>query len=275
MKKFLVIGFLALIMSGIISGCSQSEQGVAPLETFSMTSSVLNEKRTITVWYPDDYATRVDSLPVLYLLDGGAKEDFAHVAQTVSELIESKKMRAVLLVGIENTQRRRDFTGPTLVKSDLDIAPKVGESAAFRRFLQTELLPQIQQKYRVTNERGLIGESLAGLFVVETFLKTPELFTHYIAFDPSLWWNNQALVRESESVLKNQPENNQTLWIASSDATDIVPYTTALANSLQNFAQTQLKWHYSPMPKEQHATVFRAAKKEALLWTYGSELDGK
>ena len=38
---------------------------------------------------------------------------------------------------------------------------------------------------------------LAGLFVVETFLHEPDLFDTYIAFDPSLWWNDAQLLRDA------------------------------------------------------------------------------
>ena len=47
-----------------------------------------------------------------------------------------------------------------------------------------------------------MGESLAGLFVVETFFLEPELFDTYIAIDPSLWWNNQKLVEDSAARLR-------------------------------------------------------------------------
>lgn len=39
-----------------------------------------------------------------------------------------------------------------------------------------------------------MGESLAGLFIVETLLAEPVLFDHYVALDPSVWWNGGALV---------------------------------------------------------------------------------
>jgi predicted alpha/beta superfamily hydrolase len=78
-------------------------------------------------------------------------------------------VRPVILVGIENTERRRDLSGPTENPEDKKVAPRVGGSAAFRTFLRMELIPLISAKYRTTRERAIIGESLAGLFTVETF----------------------------------------------------------------------------------------------------------
>ncbi|MDX2089755.1 MAG: alpha/beta hydrolase-fold protein [Kofleriaceae bacterium] len=60
----------------------------------------------------------------------------------------------------------------------------------------SELKPQIAARYRVTSEIAIIGESAAGLFVLETLLVEPSLFDAYIAVDPSVWWNQQALVTE-------------------------------------------------------------------------------
>ncbi|MBL2545244.1 alpha/beta hydrolase, partial [Klebsiella pneumoniae] len=93
-------------------------------------------------------------------------------------------MRPFLLVGIENTERRRDMTGPSNDPQDRKIAPRIGGSAAYRAFLREELMPQVRQRYPTTDERALIGESLAGLFVVETLLQEPTLFNSYIALDP-------------------------------------------------------------------------------------------
>ena len=128
--------------------------------------------------------------------DGGLAEDFLHVAGLVQVSVGNGTMRPFVLVGIENTERRRDLTGPTQNEEDRKIAPRVGGSAAFRKFLRDELMPDVKARYRTTDETAIVGESLAGLFVVETFLLEPDLFDTYIAIDPSLWWNDGALVQE-------------------------------------------------------------------------------
>src|SRR5262249_39297306 len=151
-------------------------------------------------------------LPVLYMPDGGMAEDFLHVAGLVQVSVGNGTMRPFLLVGIENTQRRRDVTGPTENEEDKKIAPRVGGSAAFRSFIRQELMPQVKTRYRTTNETAIVGESLAGLFVVETFLKEPDLFDIYIAFDPSLWWNNQKLVNDAAKDLRERPTLVKTLY---------------------------------------------------------------
>ena len=117
-----------------------------------------------------------------------------HVAALVQVGVGNDTMRPFILVGIENTERRRDLTGPTTDPEDQKIAPHVGGSAAFRQFIRTELMPAIRQRYRTTPETAIVGESLAGLFVLETLLQEPALFDIYMVFDPSLWWNKGYLV---------------------------------------------------------------------------------
>lgn len=46
-------------------------------DTFSIESAVLGESRRINVYAPAAYAD-ADSLPVLYMPDGGLAEDFLH-----------------------------------------------------------------------------------------------------------------------------------------------------------------------------------------------------
>src|SRR5690606_29202077 len=133
-------------------------------------SAVLGETRRINVYAPVP-ATPEAPLPVLYMPDGGIDEDFLHVAGLVQVSTMNGTMRPFLLVGIANTQRRRDLTGPTENEEDRQIAPVVGGSAAFRRFIRDELIPAIDARYATTGERAIVGESLAGLFVVETFLR--------------------------------------------------------------------------------------------------------
>jgi predicted alpha/beta superfamily hydrolase len=195
--------------------------------------------------------------------DGGIDEDFPHVVRTVDSLIALGRIRPVLVVGVPNTQRRRDLTGPTRVSTDSAIAPRVGGSAAFRRFLRDELVPAVERRYRTTAERAIVGESLAGLFVVETLLADPTLFTHYVALDPSLWWDRGALVDSAAPRLAAARFTGRTLHLAGS-RDDVDGRTAGFAAALRAAAPRGLAWAYAPRPDLTHATIFRAAGPAAL-----------
>jgi len=238
---------------------------VPAYETFTLASEALGEDRPVNVHMPDGYdASPAARFPVLYMPDGGLHEDFPHVVHTVDSLIASGAIRPVIVVGIPNTERRRDLTGPTTVASDSTIAPRVGGSAAFREFLRDELIPAVEARYRTTDERAIVGESLAGLFVVEVFLTEPGLFDHCIALDPSLWWNGGALVDSATERLKAFDATPRTLYLANSDVPDIAAGTARLADLLRAAPPQGLAWVYAPRPDLTHATIFRAVKASAL-----------
>ena len=221
---------------------------------------MLAETRRVNVYMPPGYADAPRTpVPVLYMPDGGMGEDFLHVAGLVQVSVGNGTMRPFLLVGIENTERRRDMTGPTENPEDKKIAPRTGGSEAFRKFIRTELMPAVTARYRVTDETAIVGESLAGLFVVETFFLEPDLFDTYIAFDPSLWWNNEALVAGAETRMRARPPQGKRLYFASSDEKGIVDPARRLAAVLQKVAVPGLSWHYEPLPQEKHSTIYHPA----------------
>jgi predicted alpha/beta superfamily hydrolase len=244
-----------------------ADEKAAPLvlgETFTLDSRVLRETRRINVYMPPGYTDSPGvRLPVLYMPDGGMAEDFLHIAGLVQVSVSNGTMRPFLLVGIENTQRRRDMTGPTENEEDKKIAPRVGGSGAFRAFIRDELMPQVKGRYRTTNETAVVGESLAGLFVVETFLLEPDLFDTYIAFDPSLWWNNQKLVVDTGKQLRARPDLKKALYLACSAEERIGGLTQRFVDALEKNAPKGVRWHYATMPEETHATIYHPAAVKA------------
>lgn len=242
-----------------------ADGGAAPLvigETFTVESKALGETRRINVYLPPGYAeSQTARLPVLYMPDGGMAEDFLHVAGLVQVSVGNGTMRPHLLVGIENTERRRDMTGPTESAEDKKIAPRVGGSEAFRKFIREELMPRIKSRYRTTGETAVVGESLAGLFVVETFLLEPELFDTYIAFDPSLWWNNQKLLEDAGRRLAARPTLKKTLYFATSS--DMGELGEKFAGVLGKSAPAGVRWHHERMPDEKHSTIYHPAALRA------------
>jgi predicted alpha/beta superfamily hydrolase len=260
---------LPLFLAALFIGDPQAsaDEKAVPLvmgETFTIDSKVLSERRRINVYMPPGYADSSDTrLPVLYMPDGGMAEDFLHIAGLVQVSVSNGTMRPFLLVGIENTQRRRDMTGPTENAEDKKIAPRVGGSSAFRKFIREELMPHVKSHYRTTKETAIIGESLAGLFAVETFLLEPDLFDTYIAFDPSLWWNNQKLVVDTGKQLRARPDLKKALYLAFSSEERIPGVAQRFVDTLHKNAPKGVHWHYAKMPEETHATIYHPAALKA------------
>ncbi|HEX8281701.1 MAG TPA: alpha/beta hydrolase-fold protein, partial [Chthoniobacterales bacterium] len=178
-------------------------------------------------------------------------------------------MRPFILVGIENTERRRDMTGPTENAEDRKIAPRVGGSEAFRKFVRDELMPAVKARYRTNNETAVVGESLAGLWVVETLLLEPDLFDTYVAFDPSLWWNGEHLLKIAPEQLGKAAKLEKTLYFAGSS--DFGELGQRFAEVLTKSAPAGIKWHYEKMPEEKHATIYHPAALRAFRFVFKAD----
>lgn len=252
----------------LLAGCRAHTAATEPMpahQAITLPSKALQETRRINVYTPPGYdAETTTRYPVLYMPDGGEKEDFPHLATTVDTAIRAGELRPLILVGIENTERRRDMTGPTEVATDREIAPRVGGSEAFRAFIRDELMPEVRRQYRVTDETAVIGESLAGLFIVETFFLQPGLFGTSIALSPSLWWNDEELVRKASERVRAQPDLRATLYLSSANEDTIAPQTARLAEALRAHAPAGLRWKYEPRPDLRHDNIYRSLAPRVL-----------
>ncbi|NTX12189.1 alpha/beta hydrolase [Myxococcus sp. CA056] len=239
---------------------AEAHEPVPAHQSFTLESAKLKEVRHIAVYTPPGYDAAKDMrFPVLYMPDGGLKEDFPHVASAVDAAIRAGELRPLLVVGVENTVRRRDMTGPTTVATDKEAAPISGGSDAFRAFFRDELMPEVRQRYRVTEERAIIGESLAGLFIVETFFLEPELFGTYLALSPSIWWNAESLVRQAGERLTARSDLKAALYVSSAnEVDDIVPAVERLREVLRVSAPAGLKWEVEPRPDLRHDNIYRS-----------------
>lgn len=266
--KQLLFAFLAffLVHLNVTGKTIAPGSFILKYDSLDIHSEILGESRHINIWTPPAYRKGKDSLLVIYMPDGGTREDFPHIAETLSELMATGTIPPMILVGIENTNRRRDLTGPSEVKEDSVLAPLSDGAALFRAFVREELFPEIDKRYRTSGKKAIIGESLAGLFVMETFLLQPAMFDHYIAMDPSVWWNKGYLVRNAGEYLAAAPKQARSLWFAGSK--DMLDYTRPLAETLKQQALPELKWFYADEPTEDHGTIYKATKKKALAWTF-------
>ena len=170
-------------------------------EKIEFQSRTLNENRALNIYLPNGYSK--DSLktyPVIYLLDGSIDEDFIHISGLVQfgSFSWINMLPESIVVGISNVDRKRDFTFPTNNKKDKKDFPTTGKSENFINFIEKELQPFIDKKYKTNSTKTLIGQSLGGLLATEILFKKPELFENYIIVSPSLWWDD-------ESLLTHQP----------------------------------------------------------------------
>lgn len=180
----------------------------------SLYSKNLNEHRKIYVQLPENYnPNSKQKYPVVYLLDG---EVFLPTVYNVHSFYSGGFMPEMIIVGISNAKNRvRDLTISKVTEMyGMPFKQENGEAANFSKFLETELIPFIENKYPVTSFRTLIGHSYGGLFTVYTLINHSHLFSNYIAIDPSLDWDKQRLIKEAEEIFKNQNYQNKSLFMS-------------------------------------------------------------
>lgn len=243
-------------------------------ETHVLASKPLAQERVVNVFLPADYATSGKSYPVLYLVDGGLDQDFLHIAGTSALGALWARSREVIVVGIATKDRRRELTGPTQDAALLKEFPTAGGSAAFRAFIRDEVMPMVAKTYRTTGETGVIGESLAGLFIVETYLTEPDLFDNYAAISPSLWWDDERLAKASGTLLSRPSAKPHRLYLTIANEgremqTGVDRVTAALGSS----KRTGQNWCYAPRPDLTHATIYHTVSPEALQFLFPTAVE--
>lgn len=239
-------------------------------QTHRIASRVLGEMRVVNVWTPPGYAQGSRRYPILYLLDGGLAQDFHHVAGLAHLASISWLAQEMIVVGVETVDRRKELAFP--IERDAALRaqyPTAGASADFRRFLIEEVKPAVEAHYRSSGEDALIGESLAGLFVIETLLRTPAAFDTYIAMDPSTWWDGGRLTDDAAALLARQPAGQRRLWLSIGRETSEQPaHNDRLLAALRAVPAASLTLRYEPRPALTHATIYHPTAWEALQALY-------
>ena len=130
-------------------------------------------------------------------MDGSKDEDFIHISGLVQFCSFSwiNIIPESIVVGISNVDRKRDFTYPSNMEIDRKEFPTSGESEKFIKFIADELQGIVKSKYRTNNEKTIIGQSLGGLLATEILFKRPDLFDNYIIISPSLWWDDENMLK--------------------------------------------------------------------------------
>lgn len=240
-------------------------------------SEILKEERTINIYLPEGYDKNT-RYPVIYLLDGSADEDFIHVVGIVQYNTFSwvNRIPKSIVIGIANTNRKRNFTSPAKVPNDSKLVPDNGGSAKFIAFLEKELQPYVEKKYKTDSSKTIIGQSLGGLLATEILFTKPELFNHYIIISPSLWWNDGALLKAAPAVLKENYTKTTNIYVGVGKEGSIDGSNThimeedakLLAEKIKQGESKSVKVHFDYLPEEDHATVTHQAVFNAFRILY-------
>lgn len=220
----------------------------------TIKSAVLGEDRVILVRTPAGYATNNAKYPVMYMTDGDAH--LAHTSSTIDFLVRSGRISDMILVGIPNTDRTRDLTPEKATGPNAGQFPTAGGADNFLKFIETELIPEIEKSYRVQPYRILAGHSFGGLFTVHALIARPELFNSYVAVSPSLQWADEATLKRAEEFFKTRKELRATLYTSlGNEPGDIGKDFLAFKELLSKTQIKGFEWQAEQMMDEDHGSV--------------------
>lgn len=133
--------------------------------SWDYSSKTIGEDYTIYVHFPPGYDTTKIKYPVLYMTDGDWNMTVA--MNCFNMLRQDYKTTEALIVGIGYGSRPN--------KRNRDLNPETG-GPKFISFIEQEVIPFIQGKYRVNDNRALYGYSFGGMFTTMVLFNHPGLF---------------------------------------------------------------------------------------------------
>lgn len=236
---------------------------IGEIRTFK--SKILNEDRILNIYLPQNF-DKTKSYPIIYLLDGSMNEDFIHVTGLVQFFNQMYSMPETIVVGIANIDRKRDFTFHTDLKDLQKDYPTTGHSDKFIKFLEKELKPYIESQFKTT-DTYIFGQSLGGLLATEILLKKPELFDNYFIISPSLWWDDESLLKQAPQLLIKIPDTKKFIYVSVGKGEHPVMVKDAedLYDILKKSNKKNWTVEYKMMETDNHATILHRSLYEGLV----------
>ncbi len=251
MKRHILalIAVLSVFLAFLGTGAMGNNNDIVIGKSISYYSTVLNEERTIFIACPENYNENENRYTVLYTMDG--ERYFRYTVALVQFLAQTGRIPQMIVVGIPNTVRSRDFS----YKRTAD-KPLMGADY-FIRFLKEELIPFVDQNYRTTSYRIIKGWCATGIFCIYILFDQPDLFNAYIASSPYLVEDAGFIFQLVEDFPKNGLKSREFLFmaVAEQDRPDAKAEIPKFAALLEEKEINGLEWQLMNLDKEDHYTI--------------------
>lgn len=244
------------------------------IETFKLNSMYADYTYTIHVSVPENIEN-VEQLPIYYILDGSSYFTFVNQVIRLQSLNSPKtKVCPAIVVSIEHAEDMRDrrfydFTAPAkayIYPPRLLQKQKVrknGGAKKFTQFLTEELKPVIHEKFPSHGDEIIFGHSLAGYYVLWLLFMNNHYFDRYIAFSPSIWWNQYELEKLALPFLKDQQFKPSPLFMAvGSEEGFMVQDSEKMYQLLHPFFNDSISFYKAE--DENHASIVPTAMSRAM-----------
>ena len=240
-------------------------------EKLIVHSKIIGEDRPVSIFIPAG-VKEGEPLYVIYLLD--SQHHFHTVTGIVQSLVNYKQIPKTMVVGIETTNRPRDYlpkvNGKPKTKFQAFALSKWPDSGQekFLGFLEKELFPFIDKNYATYPHRTLIGHSNGGTLALSAMFDSPKLFNNYLAISANGWWSNDEVV-ENSLKLTDKARTNERLFISvSGEGGRFYTGTLELLLNMEKNKPSNLDWQFKHYPERSHMSGILPAVIEGLEYLY-------
>jgi len=196
----------------------------ARVENVKIQSKALNQEREILIYTPEDYDARTNEyFNVIYVFDSQSREFFDYTSSIVSFL--SGGDQSFIVVGISSPynekldySRRNDFL-PNLESETYkkQAGTYYGNADNFSNYVESEVIPYINTKYRTLNQNIAVGHSLSASFILYSLVKKPNLFRNYFAISPNLAYDDDKLSKELTHFDYSKVKKSMFIYLSHAD----------------------------------------------------------
>lgn len=238
-----------------VGAWSQESRGARSIgERFAIRSDILNEERFFSISLPSSYQESTRAYPLLIILDG---EDYFPAFSGMLEYYSKiGTCPELIAVGIEASDRWRDYTPTRADIPDGTPVPNSGGAGAFLRFINLELMKFVRANYRVSDFHVLYGHSIAGLFVMNALYSESSGFSAFIATSPSLWWDDECIKKQAleENPASRPAPSHLFITMGSEGATMLEP-VLSFTRLLESRSGDNITWKFKHFEDVDHQTM--------------------
>jgi uncharacterized protein len=258
---------LAWLLGGSVRAVAQIPQvTINPSERRELPGPAADSlPRVLAVALPNSYRdSTAKRYPVVYVLDGdgifGATSDIARMLTFGREIPE------IILVGVTYGRpfletpplRWRNFT-PTAIAAH----PGTGHAPELLTYLAREVVPFVDSSYRtISSDRGIIGVSRSGLFVLYALYEQPGLFRRVLAGSPEVVWDNRYLFQRDSAFAASRRPLPATVYVSVGERELQRPFGAGVrefTERLNGRHYRDLRLTAEVLPGESHSSMLGAA----------------
>ncbi len=172
---------------------------------YTIASEAFGKERKIYVHVPESYYESPDAqFATVYVLDAQAASFYNNAKGIVDYLVWGYQVMPMIVVGIHSDNRGTEFV-PQDRSLAADNEDNTGTAHLLQKHFKEEVIPLVEEKFRVNQLRAIVGHSRGGCFVTHTlFSDQNELFDAYLAISPGLHYINNQVMNDAQQQIQEK-----------------------------------------------------------------------